>query len=244
MTSKRKKAEKVYDGKYGHIPIDDIERLDWLCDELNLSESKMIEIIQYRDQMMNSLYYHDICIKLYEEPKGAQRPRFRLVNRKNFANAALTASSFVHVYTPNASADHQHMRMMTEEELEHLDEISNNLICTPCIVEYNAFHSIPNNWSQRDKFLAEIGLIRPITRPDWDNIGKKYSDMYNQNIWLDDSFVIEGSVKRYYSILPRVEINLRYLNSIYNTNQYRGVSTRKDFVENNCSLDVFEYREE
>lgn len=243
MASKREKEQLQYNNIYGHIPTDDYERLSWLCDIMNLSENKMNEIIAYRDQMINSLYYNDLNIKLYEEPEGAKRPRFRLINRKNFANMAISNSNFVHVYTPNASSDNKFMKKLTEQELIYLDSINNGLICTPCIVEYITFQKIPKNWSQRDTILAEIGLIRPIIKPDWDNIGKKYSDMYNENIWLDDSFVIEGTVKKYYSILPRVEINLRYLNQIYNNNQYRNIINRKDFNEHDCSLNLFEYKE-
>ena len=44
-----------------------------------------------------------------------------------------------------------------------------------------------------------------------DNIGKKYSDMFNSNIWLDDKLVISGTVNKFLSELPRVEIYVRYL---------------------------------
>ena len=80
-----------------------------------------------------------------------------------------------------------------------------------------------------DTMLAEIGMIRPaFAKPDWDNAGKKYCDMFNSNIWLDDTLVIDGSVHKYYSILPRVEIKLRYLNALYNKNMYNALIKRKD----------------
>ena len=73
-------------------------------------------------------------------------------------------------------------------------------------------------------------MIRPeIKKPDFDNIAKKYSDMYNYNIWLDDSQVIDGEVHKYYSILPRVEIYLRYMNVVYNKHQYNTITSRKDY---------------
>jgi hypothetical protein len=53
--------------------------------------------------------------------------------------------------------------------------------------------------------------------------------MYNHNVWLDDSLVQDGSVHKYYSILPRVEIKLRYLNCIYNKVFYNKIIERKDY---------------
>jgi len=118
------------------------------------------------------------------------------------------------------------MRRLVDEELIALD----GLINTPCIVEYNAFLKTPNSFNITDKVLAEIGIIRPVMmKPDWDNIGKKYCDMYNHNVWLDDSLVIDGTVRKYYSILPRVEIRLRYLNCVYNKVQYNTIINRKDY---------------
>ena len=85
--------------------------------------------------------------------------------------------------------------------------------------------------------MAEIGLDRPITKPDFDNIAKLYSDMYNSNVWLDDCLTIRGSVDKFYSILPRVEIDLRFLNGVYNKHQYNNIINRKDFTEN-MSLNI------
>lgn len=235
MSKKRKEKKNLYNENYGHIPIDFNERLEWMFDYHSLSKKKCEEIINKRDAMMNSLHYYNLNIVLFEEPEGAKRPRFRLINRKNFANQAIKNPNFVHVYIPNAKADHTHMRRLCEQELVELS----NLICTPCMIEHRTYHKIPSSFSITDTFLSEIGLIRPVTKPDWDNIGKKYSDMANHNIWLDDSFVIRGVVDKFYSVLPRVEISIKYLNLIYNKYQYNNIVRRKDFNEYNCDLDWF-----
>ena len=117
-----------------------------------------------------------------------------------------------------------YMKRLLNEDLIQLQE----LIWTPCIVEYNIFQKTPSVFNTTDTFLSEIGLIRPITKPDWDNIGKKYSDMFNHNVWLDDTLVISGTLNKYYSILPRVEIKLRYLNTLYNKYQYNTISKRTE----------------
>lgn len=80
--------------------------------------------------------------------------------------------------------------------------------------------------------MAEIGLNRPIVKPDFDNIEKLYSDMYNSNIWIDDALTISATIDKYYSILPRVEIDLNYLNAVYCKQQYDNIVKRKDYQDN------------
>lgn len=197
-----------------------------MVDKFNLSDSKMKEILDKRSLMLQNLFFYECqVVQLLEMPEGSVRPRFRIINKKNFNRVALT-SQFVHVYTPYAAEDHTYMKKLCDEELIALD----HLINTPCVIEYNAFYPIPSSYSVTDTFLAEIGLIRPsIMKPDWDNLGKKYCDMYNHNIWLDDSLVYDAYVHKYFSILPRVEIKLRYLNAVYNRNQYKQIKNRKDY---------------
>lgn len=223
----RKQKNEEYNNKYGDIPISYEERLSWMVDKYNLSKQKMDQILLARDNTINNLRYTDYFIQiLLEVPEGAQRPRFRVVNRSNASDYARANDSFVHVYTPNAAEDHVYMKQLTEEGCD----IYKGLLNTPCIIEYNAYLPTPKYFNVTDTFLSEIGLKRPnISKPDWDNIGKKYCDMYNHNIWLDDSMVITGTVNKYYSILPRIEIYLKYLNVVYNKSQYKSIIDRKDY---------------
>lgn len=94
----------------------------------------------------------------------------------------------------------------------------------------------PSSYNRVDTILAEMGLHRPITKPDFDNIAKKYSDMFNKNVWLDDTLVVDGAIHKYYSILPRVEIRLKYLNMLYNSHQYRSMTSR---IEDSTSIEYF-----
>ena len=226
---KKKKKNRIdkaiqYQEKYSHIPIDYNERLSWMYDNYKINDRKAIEIYNKRNDMVNSLYYKEFTVILFEEPEGAKRPRFRLINRYNLVNEAMNNSDFVHVYSPDAKEDSVYMKRLIDHDLVELD----TLIYTPCIVEYNIYIKTPSVFNTVDTFLSELGLIRPLVKPDWDNIGKKYSDMYNHNVWIDDTLVISGTVNRFYSILPRVEIKLRYLNMLYNKYQYNTISKKID----------------
>ena len=75
-----------------------------------------------------------------------------------------------------------------------------------------------------DTVLAELGWIRPITKPDWDNLGKTYSDMIQSTLLEDDSLIIEGTSKKYYSLKPRIEIHIEWADEHdcpYNYNKLR-----------------------
>jgi len=198
-----------------------------MIDKYAVSDTKMDEILTKRCNVLSTLQFYDYStMELMEEPEGSVRPRVRIL-RSNYNQLAKLDPSMVHVYVPNAKSDSVYMqRLVTDTELDSI----NGLICTPCDIEYNIFIKTAQNATITDKFLCEIGLFRPpFCKPDWDNAGKKYCDMYNSNVWLDDSLVMDGAVHKYYSILPRVEIKLRYLNCVYTRQQHTNLVSRKNY---------------
>lgn len=218
--NKYQKKQMEYLNKYGDIPIDYKERLLWMMDYYKITDQQSKEILQQRDDMLNSLYYNNYKVVLYELPEGAKRPRFRFC-KSNISNGA--REGFIHVYSPDASAGFRQMkRLIAENELYYLDQLIN----TPCTIIFNAYFKTPSNFNKKEIFLAEIGLENPITKPDFDNIAKKYSDMYNSNIWIDDALTISGTVNKFYSILPRVEIDLYFMNMLQNKHQYNSIINR------------------
>lgn len=222
----RKQKASEYEKKYGDIPIDFRERLSWLYDKLRITQEQAYDIMMTQSNMAGSLFYYDINVVLFEVPEGSPRPRFRIVNRQNLANMAIANPSFVHVYSITGAEDNKFMRRLIDAgELQQLDA----LICTPCNVDICAYMKTPTYFNKQDMILAETGLIRPIYKPDFDNIAKKYSDMFNKNVWLDDTLVIDGSIHKYYSVLPRIEIRIRYLNMLYNKQQFNSITNRVDF---------------
>lgn len=223
----RKQKAQEYDEKYSHIPINYQERLSYLYDTLHITDLDGWRILEKRSLILNNLRYYSFNIILFEVPEGSPRPRFRLVNRSNISNMAISNPNFIHVYSLTGHEDSVFMkRLISEGELKELDK----LIYTPCRVDISAYMKTPASYSRDQIILAEIGLDRPISKPDFDNIAKKYCDMFNQNVWLDDALVIDGSVHKYYSILPRIEIKIDYLNMLYNRQQYNSMANRiQDF---------------
>ena len=224
MKSRKIKSEE-YDRKYSGIPVDFHERLSYMIDKYHLTDAKMEEILQKKQYALSSLFFYDYkTIELLEEPEGTPRPRVRIL-KSNYNQLAKADPSMVHVYVPGAGDDRNYMKRMMGNDLDYI----NSLIMTPCDIEYNVYFPTPSYFNTVDTFLAEIGLHMDTMKPDWDNIGKKYSDMYNHNMWLDDSLVVSGHVNKFYSILPRVEIEVLYLNYATNKYQYNNIIGRSEY---------------
>ena len=78
----------------------------------------------------------------------------------------------------------------------------------PVRVIIESFMAIPKSWSIRKVSRAVFGEIKPITRPDLDNITKAILDALNQTVFVDDSQVVEISATKHYAILPSTEIRV------------------------------------
>ena len=234
----RKQKAQLYSENYSNIPRDYQERLYWMYEKYHLNSKKAAEIYNTRKQMVDAINFEkEIHIILYEEPEGSPRPRARYINKSNIISAAKSNPGFIQVYSLTGVVDRKFMKkLITDEDFIELD----HLIKTPCYVYYEAYIKTPKTFNVKDTFLAELGVIRPICKPDFDNMEKKYADMYNGNVWLDDSLVIESSMKKFYSILPRVEIRLRYLNMLYNKYQYESISKR---LEEGSNVTYFNKKE-
>lgn len=225
----RKQKAKLYEQKYNDIPRDFNQRIQWMYDHYHMTDSKVCSIIDMQNQMMNSMQFsNELYIILYEEPEGSPRPRARYINKSNLTRSAKDYPGYIQVYSLTGASDRKFMKRMIEDN--DLDTV-NKLIYTPSIVQYDAYIRTPSAFNSSEKVLSELGYIRPICKPDFDNIEKKYSDMYNGNIWVDDSIVISATLNKWYSILPRIEIRLRYLNMLYNKYQYKSMMNRPDLAQ-------------
>lgn len=228
MVNVKNKKQKIleYDAKYSHIPKDYVQRLEYLYDTLKIDDAKSDEILMARENFINSTFYKTIRIVMYEIPEYTPRPRARLIHKNNIINAVTGGNDFIQVYSITGRQNREYMKMYTRENLQELEQ----LLCTPCDIEYKTYFPTPSYYSKTDIFLAEIGLHRPMIKPDFDNIEKSYADSFTANVWIDDIVVVDATIRKYYSILPRVEIDLKYANQLCNQYQYKQMIKRKDFT--------------
>jgi Holliday junction resolvase RusA-like endonuclease len=216
-----------YQAKYSGIPKDYKERLLYLYETLGIDDSKSEEILAARAAYINSTYYKAIRMVIYEIPSHTPRPRARIITKKGMLNAVTGNNSFIQIYSITGKENKEYMKMYTRQNLQELEQ----LLCTPCDIEYNVYFPTPSYYTKTQIFLAEIGVDRPINKPDFDNIEKSYADSFTGNVWVDDILVVDASFHKFYSILPRVEINLLYSNQLYNLHQYKAFIKRKDVTD-------------
>lgn len=76
----------------------------------------------------------------------------------------------------------------------------------PLDMRIMAYYSIPVSASKKKQREMEEKRVRPIKKPDWDNIGKVVADSLNQVAYRDDAQVVDSQVRKFYSRQPRVEV--------------------------------------
>jgi Holliday junction resolvase RusA-like endonuclease len=72
----------------------------------------------------------------------------------------------------------------------------------------DAYFTIPKAASKKKADEMDSGLIRPLKRPDLDNVIKLCLDALNGLAYNDDCNVIMITARKFYSKNPRVEIEL------------------------------------
>ena len=135
----------------------------------------------------------ELKIVIYGEPVPQGRPRFARMG------------NYVHAYDPQKSKDYKRLvRLWVTERLKKIDgfiPFQNALY-----VDITFWLSIPSSWSKKKRIEADSGLIRPIKRPDADNLFKSL-DALNGLLWVDDSIITDLHIrKRYTAELARTEI--------------------------------------
>ena len=196
-------------------------------DKYKLTETLRDQIIDKATNIINNLEFFDCLIVLYMVPEGTPRHRYRLITPKNYMSAAVS-SPYVHVYQPRAGDDSRYLHQLFDSEVIQLQQF----IQTPFACNINAFFPMPSNYNKVDTFIAEMGLDFQISKYDVDNIMKSILDMFNENVWLDDRLCFSGTLNKFYSVLPRVEIKIKYANCAMNQYQYKKITNSVDYHPN------------
>lgn len=180
------KIEKEYEKRYGEISKNSSERIMSLESSFRKNDHNIL--IDEIKRIKNIKWKRKTFV-IYILPKATPRPRLG-VNGTFYVKGAQNNKKIFEKYLLNQNV---------------------NMIYTPTKFCCKSYFPIPKGMSRIEKVLAEMGLIRPISKPDWDNVGKSYCDMIQGFLIYDDSLIIEGSSKKYYSTKPRIEITISYM---------------------------------
>ncbi len=151
----------------------------------NLSDRQLTDLRCNIQNNLDTVWKHNSFI-FYFIPKATPRARYTGFGK--------------HFYVSDAM---NNQKLMMDFCKKHLQEFP--LITTACRFYCDTYFPTPSTMSKEEKIRAELKLIRNMSKPDWDNIGKTYSDMVQNNIILDDSIIVDGRVSKYYSTKPRMK---------------------------------------
>lgn len=189
---KEPKLTQEYKDLYAEIPNDPKGRLDYLLSHIKFPVRNPVDVQNFISNIQKIKWKHKEFV-FYILPKSTPRPR-----------ASRTGSGKMIFYVKGANDHKQFLKYaLRNEDIE--------LIATPMKFHIRAFLPIPQSMKAHEKVAAELGFVRPITKPDWDNLAKTYCDMMSSLVIQDDRLIIEGSLKKYYSVKPRIEIDLWYM---------------------------------
>ena len=137
---------------------------------------------------------NEIKLVIYGEPVPQGRPRFARIGK------------YVHAYDPEKSKNYKQLvRFWVTQHLKKIDGFKP--FQNALYVDLTFFLSIPSSWSKKRRIEADNGVIRPIVKPDTDNMVKSVTDSCNGLLWVDDNIITDFHArKRYTAELARVEI--------------------------------------
>ena len=179
---------KSYIEKFKDLSCVNFERIKTFIKEHKFNKNDVKKFKNAVDKFVNR-DTTTIKIILYIIPEPTPRPRL----------------AFNHFYVKNSSSNNKFIEVLVKENRDVFQ-----LIKTECKFKVNCFLPTPKYFRKVKTLLAELGIIRPTRRPDWDNLGKTYSDMVQKWIIEDDSLIVDGETHKYYSLKPRVEIIIEY----------------------------------
>ncbi len=71
-----------------------------------------------------------------------------------------------------------------------------------------AYYPIPKSVSQKKRQMMADHRIRPMKRPDVDNVCKSILDSLNQIAYHDDAQVVDCQVRKFYGDTPKVVVTI------------------------------------
>lgn len=201
-TESIKKDAEEYEKNYGYLPKTQEELIRFLIDNSKLKEEK----IEERIREIDSIPWREINLSFDVIPYATPRPR----------------SGNGIFYVRGAK---KHKKLI--QSVVH----DNQIIYTQTNFSVRTYQPTPKNMSQLDRLMFEMGKARPLVDPDWDNLGKTYSDMVQKVLIVNDNIITSGLVDKFYSIRPRVEITIKYQERFDSKFNERRIVTSKSFNE-------------
>ena len=129
---------------------------------------------------------------IHGDPQGKGRPRFS------------TVCGHVHTRTPDETVLYENL-VKTEYRQQVGVKFPDDAMLD---VRIFAYYPIPKSVSKRKRQAMLEKRIRPIKKPDWDNVGKVICDSLNGIAYRDDAQVVDSMVRKFYGEDPKVVVTI------------------------------------
>lgn len=128
------------------------------------------------------------------EPAGKGRPRFS------------RQGQFVRTYTPEKTVAYEDL-----VKLEYHRQCNGHRFDDgqPLDMRVTAYYSIPKSVSKKKRQAMLDHKVRPMKKPDNDNIVKMVQDALNQIAYRDDVQIVDCQLRKFFSDEPRVVITIQ-----------------------------------
>ena len=143
-------AELEYREKYAYLPSTQNELIEYLEKNLKLDKNK----IEAEEERIKSIQWERVLIEANLVPHGSPRPRYSSATGTFYVKGA------------------KKMKRFFEKIIQE-----RKIICTRVEYILKAYMPTPvSSMNNTEIYLAEKGLILPISTSDWDNLAKAYTD--------------------------------------------------------------------
>lgn len=213
---KKNKKLLEYENKYGNVPNDYYERFSYIISKMNL-KIKDIDKIKKSIKRVLGIRYEELSFVFYFFPQATPRPRYSRFTKMFYIKNMMNYNEIF------------------KEFIDSCDDINFKII-TPCELICKTYSPIPSGMNRVESILAELGLIRNVSKPDADNLLKTYSDMIQKHLVVDDALFYKMSLEKFYSFKPRIEITIRFMtdyDSKFNNKKIQNFKTIKFENSNN-----------
>lgn len=129
-----------------------------------------------------------IVFEVKGQPVGKGRPRF--------------VRATGHTYSPEKT------RLYEKSVADAYTKASGKVLDGYITIQISAFYKIPKSVSKERRVQMERGLIKPIVKPDIDNVVKAILDALNGTAYHDDNQVVSVFAKKRYANEPFVKVEV------------------------------------
>lgn len=184
------RIQEEYNEKYKDIPNTHEERLEYLIHSKKYRGDLLKDLEKARKQL-GKIKWKTYSFIIDMEPQSTARPRHTFTGRTYVPHAAERADLFENFILPTL--------------------IDPPVISNPCIAHIDFYEKTPSTFNQVRRILAEEKRLPNMTVRDIDNMLKAVLDFIQHGMLENDNKVYIGHIGKWYSIKPRIEITIKYL---------------------------------